>query len=140
MSDERLRGDALCRAIMWDMHRTTGGISRRMAGYLRHGVKCGGDEYSARNISKLASANLTHEQIDALEETLRQVQEELIDVFLGIIDRGRQPQGFPDQIRLVDMDTGEPICPEFLAATFSMVGLDYYEQRRRGGTGATGGE
>jgi len=140
VSDERLRGDALCRAIMWDMHRTIDGISRRMAGYLRYGVKSRGDEYSARNISKLASANLTQEQIDALEETLRQVQEEFIDGFFGIVDGGAQPPGFPEQIRLVDMDTGEPICPEFLAATFSMVGLDYYEERRRGGTGDTGGE
>ena len=47
---------------MWDIHHTIDHISKRMAGYLRFGTETPGAQYVARNITKLAPANLTPEQ------------------------------------------------------------------------------
>jgi hypothetical protein len=119
MGEGKLAGEALCRAIMCDIHYTIDSNCKRMTRYLRDGVRSPGEAYFARHILKLAPAQLTPEQIDALEETLRQVQEDLMDAFFCVIEGSAQPEGFPDEIRLVNMDTGEEICPHGLTWAFA---------------------
>lgn len=140
MSEKKLTGEALCRAIMCDIHYTIDSNCKRMIRYLRHGVRSPGEEHFARHILKLAAAQLTPEQIDALEETLRQVQEDLMDAFFCVIEGSAQPEGFPDEIRLVNMDTGEEICPDGLTWAFAGAGREWRartEEGKQAGKGAT---
>jgi hypothetical protein len=122
MGEEKLTGEALCRAFMRHIHYMIDSNCRTMTRYLRHGVRSPGEEYFARHILKLVPAQLTSEQIDALEETLRQVQEDLMDAFFCVIEGSAQPEGFPDEIRLLNMDTGEEICPGPDGLTWAFAG------------------
>ena len=140
MSDRKLTGEALCCALMNEVYETIYGGARRQIRYLREGAKSSGEEYMGRHILALASARLTDEQLDALEGALRQVQEELMDWLFCIIEGSAQPEGFPDEIRLVNMDTGETICPDGLTWAFAGAGLEWRERTEEGkqaGKGAT---
>jgi hypothetical protein len=128
MGEERLTGERLCKALMDDIHEMIDGNAKRLADHLRYGPQAHWAHYDGRHILALAAAELTAKQIDALEETLRQVQRELVHSFLCLIDGNRQPEGFPDMIRLVDMDTGKPICPGELTWAFSHARPDWLTQ------------
>lgn len=133
MDVPKLPGEDCCRALMNQAHSLIHSYAKRYVDYLRYGLRTKADEHWGRNIVALAPAQLSDEQLRALEATLRQVQEELLDAFLCMIDGSAPPEGFPDEVRLVNMATGEPICPEQLGWVFAGVGLEWHARLGSGG-------
>ncbi len=119
MSADKLTGDALCKAMMLDTCKCIHLAARAHVDALRYGPETLVRRHASRHILALASAQLTANQLDALEAALRQVQEETVGALLSLVDGSRQPAGFPEKIRLIDMDTGEEICPGGLQWAFS---------------------
>ncbi len=120
MSHERLSGEALCKAFMDQVCKDIYGGAKRQVDYLRFGPKNRVDEDMGRHILSLSSLQLTEQQLNALEAAFRQTQEHLIGALFTLIDGSRQPPGWPDEIRLLNMDTGEIICPGGLEWVFGL--------------------
>jgi len=118
MAEAKLPREDLCESLMRVICAAMHGAAKRYVDYLRHGPKSRVDEDMGRHILALAPAQLTLEQLDALETALCQIQEELLGWLFSIVDGATQPAGFPDKMRLVNMDTGEVICPEGLEWAF----------------------
>lgn len=140
MNKQRLSNGPLCRALMQAIAASVDGSARRYVDYLRHGPKSRVDEDMGRHILALATARLSDEQMDELEAAFRQIQEELLGWLFSVIDGGTQPPGFPDEIRLVNMDSGEVICPEGLEWAFGGAIAQWRSQSRDRATSAPEGE
>lgn len=72
---------------------------------------------------------LTEEQLKDFEAVLREVQFNMLGGLFALIDGTRQPPGWPGKIRLVNMDTGEEICPQGLEWALAEAMLEYREQQ-----------
>ncbi len=118
MKERRLTKEELCQELMRD---TCDAIYRSAAAYLgllRNGPNNRADQHRGEEILALASLPFSEEQLHALEKLLRKVQEHAIGTLFALIDGSAQPPGWPDELRLVNMDTGEIICPERLEWEF----------------------
>ncbi|HRI55951.1 MAG TPA: hypothetical protein PK170_02525 [Anaerolineae bacterium] len=125
MSGQKLSGQALCLALMNEVCRTIYLYAEGRVNLVRHGAQTALEEDWGKNILKLRSALTTEEQIEALEAILHEVQEDVLGSLFALIDGSSQPLGWPDEIRLVNMDTGEVICPEGLEWNFGLALAEY---------------
>lgn len=125
MSQGKLSGQALCKALMETVCEAIYGGAKRQIDYLRYGARTRVEEDLGRHILTLASLQLTEQQLNALEAAFRQVQEHLIGALFALIDGSSQPSGWPDEVRLMNMDTGEVICPEGLEWAFGLALAEY---------------
>lgn len=128
MEREKLSNRALCQDFMDRICTAIFGSAKRQVNYLKHGPKTTVEQEMGKYILALSSLDLTKQQLDALESAFRQIQEELISWIFSIIDGSTQPPGWPDEVRLVNMETGEAICPGELERNF---GLTLAEHRIR---------
>lgn len=124
-SKERLTGQDFCQDFMEEICKTIYGGAKRQVDLLRYGAKTPLDENMGRHILPLTSLQPTNQQLDALEAAFRQTQEQLIGWLFSLIDGGSQPPGWPDELRLVDMETGEVICPDGLEWSFGLALAEY---------------
>lgn len=134
MQQEKLSGPALCQALMQEVCTAIYGGARRQVDFLRYGAKTPVEADMGKDILTLSSAQLTEQQLDALEAAFRQTQEHLLGGLFALIDGSAQPPGWPNEIRLVNMDTGEVICPEGLQWAFGMALAEYRAQQERKST------
>jgi len=128
MSKEKLTGQDLCRDFMKEICKAMYGGAKRQVDLLRYAAKTPVDKDMGRHVLALASLQLTDQQLDALEAAFRQTQEHLAGWLFSLIDGSSQPPGWPDEIRLVNMDTGEIICPEGLQWAFGLALAEYRAQ------------
>ncbi len=133
MSERKLSSEALCEALMDEICRAIYGGAKRQVDYLRYGPRTLVDEHMGSHMLALAPARLTEQQLEELEAAFRQLQEELVGWLFSVIDGGTKPFGFPDEIRLVNMDTGEAICSGELAWEFSGALVDWQKRLGKGG-------
>lgn len=131
MQQEKFSGQALCEDLMHRMCAAIYGGARRQVNLLRYGAKTPVEADMGRHILALTSVQLTEQQLDALEAAFRQTQEHLLGGLFALIDGSAQPPGWPDEIRLVNMDTGEVICPEGLQWAFGMALAEYRAQQEQ---------
>lgn len=125
MSEQKLSGRALCQALMQEVCRTIYLYAEGKADLVRRGAQSALEEDWGKNLLRLRSALATEEQIEALEAVLREVQEDVLGSLFALIDGSSQPPGWPDEIRLVNMDTGEVICPDGLEWNFGLALAEY---------------
>jgi hypothetical protein len=111
MSQEKLTTEAFCSEFMRLIAETIYDGARTYVNVLKHGATSTIEEDMFADILKLRSHDFSEEQYLALEATLCQVQEHLLAWVFAVIDGSAQPQGWPEEIRLMNMDTGEVICP-----------------------------
>jgi hypothetical protein len=129
MQEEKLSGEAFCKVFMSLIVET---IYDGAAGYvnvLRYGAKSPIEEDVFADILKLRSHNFSEEQYHALAATLCQVQEHLLGWIFALIDGSAQPPGWPDELRLVNVDSDEIVCPEELEWAFSEALVEYRARR-----------
>lgn len=120
--------DALCQALMREICKAAYGSAKRQVNYLRLGVKSPIEEDLGRYVIPLASLHLTPEQLDSLEKAFVHLQEHLIAWLFSIIDGSTQPPGWPSEVRLVNVDTNEVICPGGLEWSFGLALAEYRSQ------------
>lgn len=137
MGADKLSGEALCRAFMQDVRRSIFAIAKTQVDYLRHGAGTTAANHMGRYILALTSAHLDDDQLDALEATLRQVQEHSLASLFSLIDGTSQPLGFPDEIQLVNMDTEEVICPSGLEWALGMALAEWRARQKDENGGGT---
>lgn len=128
MSEFKLSGPPFCRAFMHEICRAIHAYAQGKTDLLRYGPQTPVQEETGKNVLKLRSANLTEEQIDALENAFREVQVSILARLFSLIDGSSQPPRWPDEIRLVNMDTGEVICPDGLEWNFGLALAEYRAQ------------
>jgi hypothetical protein len=133
VSQEKLSSQDLCQLLMQEVSKAIYGSAKRQVNYLRNGTETLLDKELGKHILNLSSLQLTEQQLNALEASFRQVQEELIGWLFSLIDGNTRPPGWPDTIRLVNMDTNEIICPENLEWAFAVV-MGEYEDQLKGNT------
>lgn len=113
---------------MQEISKAIHGSAKRQVDYLRNGAETLPDKELGKHILSLSSLHLTEPQLNALEASLRQVQEELIGWLFSLIDGSTRPPGWPDTIRLFNMDTNETICLENLEWAFALAMGEYKDQ------------
>jgi hypothetical protein len=101
------------------------GGAKRQVDYLRYGTKTRVEEDLGKHIRTLVPLQLTEQQLTELEAAFRQVQEHLIGSLFALVDGSRQPPGWPNEIRLVNFDTGAVICPGGLEWAFGLALAQY---------------
>ncbi|MER3515462.1 MAG: hypothetical protein C4310_14575 [Chloroflexota bacterium] len=131
MRSDDLSGQALCQALMQEVCRTVYLYAKGRANIVRRGAQNAVEADWGKNALKLRSVLTTEEHILALEAVLREVQEDVLGSLFALIDGSSQPPGWPDEIRLVNMDTGEVICPEGLQWAFGMALAEYQAQQEQ---------
>jgi hypothetical protein len=125
MSKQMLVGQALSQAFMHEVCRTIYLYAKGSIDLLRRSNLTALEEDWGKNVLKLRSVLTTEEQIAALEALLREVQEDVLGSLFALIDGSSQPPGWPDEMRLVNMDTNEVICPEGLEWAFGLALAEY---------------
>jgi hypothetical protein len=128
MSQERLFGKTLCQALMYEVCRAIHAYAEGKTDLLRHGPRNRIQEETGKNILAIRSINMTEEQLDALEASFREVQISVVARLCSLIDGSSQPPGWPEEIRLVNMDTGEVICPDGLEWALGLALAEYRAQ------------
>jgi len=128
VSVSRFTGMAFSRTFMEQIVCDMYAIAEQTTKLLRVGPQETWEAELGKSILALRSLPLTEEHIAALEIALRQIQESILSALFALIDGSAQPPGWPDEIQLVNMDTGEVICPEGLEWAF---GLALAERRAR---------
>jgi len=128
MSVSRLTGTAFCRAFMEQVVSDLHVIAEQTTKLLRVGPQEKWEAELGKNILTLRSLPLTEEHIAALESAFQQVQENILGALFALIDGSAQPPGWPDEIRLVNMDTGEVICPDGLEWAFGLALAEYRDR------------
>lgn len=120
MNQNKLSNELLCLDLMHRLCQTISTSSRKQVDYLRYGAKTAIEQDLGKHILALATSELTENQLMALEAAFCQVQEHLLAGLFALIDGSAQPSGWPEEIRLMNSDTGEPICPNGLEWTFGL--------------------
>lgn len=128
MSVSRLTGTAFCRAFMEQVVSDLHVIAEQTTKLLRVGPQEKWEAELGKNILTLRSLPLTEEHIAALESAFQQIQENILGALFALIDGSAQPPGWPDEIRLVNMDTGEVICPDGLEWAFGLALAEYRDR------------
>lgn len=128
MSVSRLTGTAFCRAFMEQVVSDLHVMAEQTTKLLRVGPQEKWEAELGKNILTLRSLPLTEEHIAALESAFQQIQENILGALFALIDGSAQPPGWPDEIRLVNMDTGEVICPDGLEWAFSLALAEYRDR------------
>jgi len=128
MSVSRLTGTAFCRAFMEQVVSDLHVMAEQTTKLLRVGPQEKWEAELGKNILTLRSLPLTEEHIAALESAFQQVQENILGALFALIDGSAQPPGWPDEIRLVNMDTGEVICPDGLEWAFGLALAEYRDR------------
>lgn len=139
MSELKLSGPLFCQAFMHEVCRAIHAYAQGKTDLLRYGPQTPVQEETGKNVLKLRSANLREEQIDALESAFQEVQVSILARLFSLIDGSSQPPGWPDEIRLVNMDTGEVICPGGLEWAFGLALAEYRARLGEGNTKQGGG-
>ncbi len=125
MSSAKLSTQEVCQALMREVCEAIYGSARRQVDFLRYGARDRLEADIGKHILTLASLPFTEQQLTALEAAIRQAQEETIGWLFSLLDGSSQPPGWPDALRLVNMDTGEAICPEAFKWEFGLALADY---------------
>ena len=128
MSVSRLTGTAFCRAFMEQVVSDLHVMAEQTTKLLRVGPREKWEAELGKNILTLRSLPLTEEHIAALESAFQQIQENILGALFALIDGSAQPPGWPDEIRLVNMDTGEVICPDGLEWAFGLALAEYRDR------------
>jgi len=128
MSVSRLTGTAFCRAFMEQVVSDLHVMAEQTTKLLRVGPQEKWEAELGKNILTLRSLPLTEEHIAALESAFQQIQENILGALFALIDGSAQPPGWPDEIRLVNMDTGEVICPDGLEWAFGLALAEYRDR------------
>lgn len=124
MSSAKLSTQEVCQALMHDVAESVYWSARRQVDFLRYGARDRLEADIGKHILTLASLPFTEQQLTALEAAFRQVQEGVIGWLFSLMDGSSQPPGWPD-LRLVNVDTGEVVCPEALEWEFGLALADY---------------
>ncbi|MFN8471517.1 MAG: hypothetical protein U0822_04805 [Anaerolineae bacterium] len=125
MSDNTMSMPTLCQALMSILTSTISTYAKGKADLAHYGPKTPVEEHLGRHVLGLRNALRTESDFLALEASLRQVQEEILGVLFALIDGSMQPPDWPNEIRLVNMDTGEVICPDSLQWAFGIALAKY---------------
>ncbi|PKO20280.1 MAG: hypothetical protein CVU38_20955 [Chloroflexi bacterium HGW-Chloroflexi-1] len=133
MTNPKLSGLPFCQAFMHEVCRAIYAYARGKTGLLRYGPQTPVQEETGKTVLKLRSANLTEEQIYALEGAFQEVQVSILARLFSLIDGSSQPPGWPDEIRLVNTDTGEEICPDGLEWVFGLALAEYRDRSMASG-------
>lgn len=128
MSEQMLSGQTLCQALMYEVCRTVYLYAKGRADLLRRGTPTALEKDWGKNVLRFRSVLTTEEQIAALEALLREVQEDVLGSLFALIDGSSQPPGWPNEIRLVNMDMNEEICPEGLEWAFGLALVQYRDR------------
>lgn len=113
---------------MHEICRSIYAYARGKTDLLRYGPQTSVQEETGKNVLRLRTANLTEEQIDALEGAFQEVQVSILARLFSLIDGSSQLPSWPDEIRLVNMDMNEVVCPEGLEWVFGLA-LAHYRDR-----------
>ena len=135
MQADAVYNESFCKAFLMETCRFLYGYAEGKTNLLRYGPQTQVEEEAGENILKLRSADLTAEQIDALEVAFREVTSATLASLFTLIDGARRPSGWPTKIRIVDMDTGEAICPGELDWRFADAQLEFEENVVQRGKG-----
>ena len=128
MNERKLSGKPFCQAFMSQIVSDIFIIAQRRADWLRFGPTERWEADLGKHVLPLRSLPLTEEHITMLEMAFREVQESILGSLFALIDGSSQPPGWPDEIRLMNTDTMEVICPEGLQWAFGLALADYRGQ------------
>ena len=127
MSDDKIPSEEFCQVFMREICRSIYAFARGKVTLLRREAWTALDRSIGEHMLAL-HGSLDEEQLNDLEASLREVQFNVLGTLFSLIDGTSQPPGWPDEIRLVNADTGESICQEHdLEGALSRAMLDYQD-------------
>jgi hypothetical protein len=97
---------------------------------LRHGPQNAVQLEVGKTLLQLRPLGFTEEQLVVFEKALIETQVDIVAYLFSLIDQGAADVRWPEELRLVNFDTNEFLCPGRLAWAFNEELLDYQEKNK----------